>query len=98
MREYGGKWDRMALDRVELAKLRLVEGWPLKQLCAHFGCGPLPISRCDLVPTWFRLGACKALSRLAIQSLDESKPVKKMGLALICPIGYIHEWNACRFL
>ena len=45
MREYRGQWVRAAIDREELARLRLVEGWGLKRLQAHFACGRAKIKK-----------------------------------------------------
>ena len=45
VREYAGRWDRTAIDHEELARLRLVEGWELKRLEAHFACGRTKIKK-----------------------------------------------------
>jgi hypothetical protein len=36
VREYGGRWDRTAIDREELARLRFVEKWPLKRIPENY--------------------------------------------------------------
>lgn len=35
---YAVSWERECLDPLELARLRRVEGWPVGQIAAHFGC------------------------------------------------------------
>jgi hypothetical protein len=37
MQEYGAQWRKARIDRNELARLSLVEKWPLERLQAHFG-------------------------------------------------------------
>jgi hypothetical protein len=43
VRECPAQWGRAKIDRDELARLRLVERWPLKRLQAHFRCGKATI-------------------------------------------------------
>ena len=39
VRECLAQWGKARLDQGELARLRLVEKWPLNRLQAHFRCG-----------------------------------------------------------
>lgn len=45
VRECPAQWGKAMVDRGELARLRLVEKWPLKRLQAHFECGRTKIKR-----------------------------------------------------
>ena len=43
--ECPAQWGKAKVDRDELARLRLVDKWPLKRLQAHFRCGRTKIKK-----------------------------------------------------
>ena len=45
VRECLAQWGKAKVDRDELARLRLVEKWPLKRLQVHFRCGWTTITK-----------------------------------------------------